>query len=37
MAGRGRFRRRGLEGWGTAAQPQAVGDWADQARGRGVP
>jgi hypothetical protein len=34
MVGRGRFRRRGLEGRG-AAQPQAAGDRADQARGRG--
>jgi hypothetical protein len=36
MAGRGRFRRRGLEGRGAAAH-QTAGDRTDQVRGRGVP
>jgi hypothetical protein len=38
MVGRGRFRRRGLEGRGApAVQPHVAGDRADQACGRGVP
>jgi hypothetical protein len=37
MAGRGRFRRRGLEGRGATAHPQAAGDQADQTRRHGVP
>jgi hypothetical protein len=36
MAGRGRFRRRGLEGRGAAAH-QTAGDRTDQVRGSGVP
>jgi hypothetical protein len=37
MAGRVRFRRRGLQGRGAAAHPQPAGDRADHERGRGVP
>jgi hypothetical protein len=38
MAGRGRFRRCGQDGWGAPpAQPRTAGERGDLARGRGVP
>jgi hypothetical protein len=37
MARRGRFHRRGQEGWGAAAHPQTADDRANHVRGRGLP